>query len=301
MVIRKVGDKFCVFSKAGKNLGCSDTREGAVKRLRQVEYFKNKGQAQMSYDKIFENLSVNNEASNTEASEQKPALVPNGTVAGYRSDFVKDNKDHFPITTQTQALSSMNRVLQLEQRPDWYGGSLDDLRNEVYAAIKQSHPDMEIKVSVPVAVALSDGQESSSETDVKDPNNDLNHDKVPQVKRPKLKAELAQVVAAIYETMGENPDVSAMFETATDRRTFAGDVVEMLKKQQDEIKRAMKVANRLMDEGLSGEEFAALISFLQEDILRDLLRNGAKASDDFSREEVIAKMKNSKKKKKLGY
>lgn len=32
--------KYCVKSHTGKNLGCSDTHEGAVKRLRQVEFFK---------------------------------------------------------------------------------------------------------------------------------------------------------------------------------------------------------------------------------------------------------------------
>lgn len=38
--IVKSGEEYCVRSKKGKNLGCSPTRAGAVKRLRQVEYFK---------------------------------------------------------------------------------------------------------------------------------------------------------------------------------------------------------------------------------------------------------------------
>ena len=38
--IRKEGENYVVRSKTGKNLGSSPTREGAVKRLRQVEYFK---------------------------------------------------------------------------------------------------------------------------------------------------------------------------------------------------------------------------------------------------------------------
>lgn len=37
------GDQWCVESEEGKNLGCSDSREGAEKRLKQVEYFKHKG------------------------------------------------------------------------------------------------------------------------------------------------------------------------------------------------------------------------------------------------------------------
>lgn len=38
--IRKQGDKHCVKSHSGKNLGCYDTAGGAKKRLKQVEYFK---------------------------------------------------------------------------------------------------------------------------------------------------------------------------------------------------------------------------------------------------------------------
>ncbi len=42
-VIRKVGTQFCVFSKSGKKLSCHPTRKAALKRLRQIEFFKNKG------------------------------------------------------------------------------------------------------------------------------------------------------------------------------------------------------------------------------------------------------------------
>lgn len=39
-VIRQVDGKYCVFSESGKKLGCYKTRKEAVKRLRQIEYFK---------------------------------------------------------------------------------------------------------------------------------------------------------------------------------------------------------------------------------------------------------------------
>ena len=40
-VIRKKGGKYCLFSKkTKKNLGCYPTRAGAVKREKQVQYFK---------------------------------------------------------------------------------------------------------------------------------------------------------------------------------------------------------------------------------------------------------------------
>lgn len=39
-MIRKKGEKFVVVSKEGKPLSKPMSREGAVKRLRQVEFFK---------------------------------------------------------------------------------------------------------------------------------------------------------------------------------------------------------------------------------------------------------------------
>lgn len=44
MTIRRVkGGKFVVFSKKGKRLSKPTTKKGAVKRLRQVEFFKRQG------------------------------------------------------------------------------------------------------------------------------------------------------------------------------------------------------------------------------------------------------------------
>lgn len=39
-VIRKVGNKYCIYSKKGKRLSCHPTRKAAEKRLRQIEFFK---------------------------------------------------------------------------------------------------------------------------------------------------------------------------------------------------------------------------------------------------------------------
>lgn len=41
-MVKKFGRLYKVLSKKGKNLGTSTTKEGAEKRLRQVEYFKHK-------------------------------------------------------------------------------------------------------------------------------------------------------------------------------------------------------------------------------------------------------------------
>lgn len=42
-MIVKRGDKYMVKSKDGKSLGIYSSREEALKRLRQIEYFKHKG------------------------------------------------------------------------------------------------------------------------------------------------------------------------------------------------------------------------------------------------------------------
>lgn len=40
-MIKKRGNKWCIYSKTGeKNLGCYYTKEAANRRLRQIEYFK---------------------------------------------------------------------------------------------------------------------------------------------------------------------------------------------------------------------------------------------------------------------
>jgi hypothetical protein len=38
--IRKKGDKWCVVSKKGKNMGCFSSRKKALVRLKQIEFFK---------------------------------------------------------------------------------------------------------------------------------------------------------------------------------------------------------------------------------------------------------------------
>jgi len=48
-VIVKRGNKWCIISETGKNLGCKPTRPAAEKRLKQIEMFKhmkNKGTAE---------------------------------------------------------------------------------------------------------------------------------------------------------------------------------------------------------------------------------------------------------------
>jgi hypothetical protein len=268
--IIKKGSQWCVVSESGKNLGCSKTKDGALKRLKQVEFFKNKGSG-MTYDKLFEKLGADYKISDTE----NKTLIPGGSIAGQVSPNILDDKEHFPVITTAQAVSSINRAIKLTDVPVWYNGTLNGLRNEVYAGIAIAHPGLDINVSVPVdqVLALSDGQEESetSREDVKDPVKNL-IDKVPQVDRPTLAANLAEVAS-----------------DEENRKVMAGDLMQMLEAQKEALENAMKVAKRLMKKGLTAEEFEGLISFLQEDILRSLLNKGATASA-IRRQELIDRL-----------
>lgn len=79
------------------------------------------------------------------------------------------------------------------------------------------------------------------------------------------------------------------------RKTYAGALVDRLKDQQDKIKEALKLAAKLMSDGLDGEEFSALYDFTQSDILFQLLE---KAKASATRTQVMAMV--AKKARKAG-
>src|SRR6056300_903854 len=64
--IVKVGDKYRLLSKKGKNLGTYDTKKGAMDREKQVQYFKNMGESiidipRTTYAKaVFDNADTEN-------------------------------------------------------------------------------------------------------------------------------------------------------------------------------------------------------------------------------------------------
>ena len=296
-IIKKVGSKYCVFSEDGtKNLGCSDSREGAVERLRQVEYFKHKDTA-MSYDEVFERLSIADmkpesvgTPSNTPSAtphqavditsipENKDVIQIMGTIAGNASQHLLDQRHHFPVMTEIQARSSMNRVMQLTEVPAWYGGTLDNLRYEVYQGVMAAHPNIDLKVPVPIqklVVALSDGQEQPETklASLKNPEDKVKS-KVPQEKRPAIAGSKEWMVGKFYEqrqSIANSKDIEYLFDGEEMRQAFANNLVSMLQAQKEQLDNAMALAKRLMKKGVSGEEFSGLISFLQEDILRHML------------------------------
>lgn len=200
-----------------------------------------------------------------------------GTVAGYPSDKLLDTKDHFPVITETQAQSSMARVIQLSEVPSWYRGSLSDLRQEVYAGIMRIHPgiDLNVRVSADLAVALSDGQTPASTT-IKDPEDDRKQDFVPQVARPKLSS--AQIQAAL--------------ESEEIRQAIAGRLMEVVDKQLEIVSQAKKLAARLLKGGVKSEEFDSLSTYLQEGVLHELMSRGASASTESRRQQLLNRMQN---------
>jgi hypothetical protein len=297
-VIRKVGDKFCVFSEDGKNLGCSTSREGAEKRLKQVEFFKHKGSANMNYDKAFRNMAkalqdgfTPDQIGGAPDGQPRKVAVPSetlsvadslkyGTIAGFPSRLLLDKKEHFPVITQTQAQSSMARVMQLTEVPAWYSGTLAGLRQEVYAGILKLHPDIQlnVRVSAEMAVALSDGETpaATSKTSIKDPDDDRKKDEVSQVARPTLTS--AQVEEALQDE--------------DNRKAVAGRLMEMVDKQIEHLQSAKKIASRLLKSGMKSEEFDQLSTYVQEYILRELLSRGATASTQAEdrRQELLARI-----------
>lgn len=297
-IIRKVGDKYCVFSHDGKNLGCSTSREGAVKRLRQVEYFKHKGSSNMNYDNAFNNFAkALNEGFTPDQVGSAPDAAPRkvdvhsetlnvaenlkmGSIAGYPSSRLLDKKEHFPVITHTQAQSSMARVMQLTEVPAWYSGTIAELRQEVHAGISRLHPELELNVRIPaeMAVALSDGETpaATSKTNIKDPDDDRKRDEVPQVARPTLTS--AQVEEALKD------------EDA--RKAVAGRLMEMVDNQIAHLNTAKQIAARLLKSGLKSDEFDQLSTYVQEDILRELMSRGATASTQVEdrRQELLDRM-----------
>lgn len=291
--IRKVGSQYCVFSKDGsRKFGCFKSREAAEKRLGEIEHFKkSKGTDTMNnennYEGAFTNmakaLNLGEEVSPEEigqAPSDRPRQVDvgaslglNGTIAGRKSPRVVDQREHFPVTTEVQAQSSMIRAMQMNTVPVWYTGTLDNLREEVWVGVLSKHPALAQGLTVPVtveqALALSDGEEAAetSKSDIKDPA-DVRKNDVKTVKRP-------DITSASFEAKA----LAKACEDPERRQAIAGQLMEMLTKQEDALKAAKKLAARLLKSGLKGEEFDQLHTFLQEDILRELMHKGTTAEN----------------------
>lgn len=57
---------------------------------------------------------------------------------------VKDNKDHFPMNSESQARNALARANQYDAAPSWYDGSLSSLVNAVVRAVKGKYKNIEV-------------------------------------------------------------------------------------------------------------------------------------------------------------
>lgn len=303
--IVKKGNQWCVVSEDGsKNLGCSKTHEGAVKRLQQVEYFKHTKGNEMNYEQAFRNMAKSlsgkdiNPADIGNAPESRPNSVAipsesiitegfsSGSIAGQTSVKLLDKKDHFPVFTETQARSSMSRAMQLGEVPVWYSGSLDDLRKEVFIGISKAHPSLvsSLNVNVPASriVALSDGATpaETSTSEIENPA-DVVKTLVPGVKRPTI-------------TTAELEEACKDEQT---RVVIAGKIMECIDQDMENVEKAKKLAGTLLKKGLSADQFDLLSTYLQHDVLRELLYNNqtTSASVEDRRQALLARLKMEKK------
>lgn len=60
------------------------------------------------------------------------------------SKSVKDDKDHFPINSKSQAQNALARANQYKSSPSWYTGSLENLVKKVASAVHKKYPGIEI-------------------------------------------------------------------------------------------------------------------------------------------------------------
>lgn len=252
----------------------------------------------MNYEQAFKNMAkaINGDVNPAEigqAPEARPRSVEvpsetllsegfkNGSIAGRNSARLLDKKDHFPIFTETQARSSFSRAMQLSEVPSWYSGNMADLRKEVWDGIVIAHPAVaaSLSVNVPVAriVALSDGETpaETGQSKIKDPA-DVQKSLVPGTKRPTL----------------TSAEVAKACEDETVRLAFAGKLMECIEQQEADLQNAKKLASTLMKKGVAPDQFDCLSTYLQSDILRELLYNQstATASTDERRRELLERM-----------
>ncbi len=60
------------------------------------------------------------------------------------SPKVLDGRDHFPIPDLAHARNALARVNQYSSVPDWYDGTLQELKQKVVKAVKSKFPSIEI-------------------------------------------------------------------------------------------------------------------------------------------------------------
>jgi hypothetical protein len=79
------------------------------------------------------------------AAKQKIKARNRGTcVFPAEHPKVKDNKDHFPINSESQARNALARANQYSSAPEWYNGSLENLVNAVARKVHGKYPGIKV-------------------------------------------------------------------------------------------------------------------------------------------------------------
>lgn len=246
-VIRKKGDKYCVFSKSGKNLGCSDTMEGAKKRLQQVEFFKKAKSRGINRADPLD--SVGREVD----PEQKKRVT---------------ERFHRVLKERLGQSDAQDNPFRQPQKPT-------DGKTKTKKKKKRKK-----KSSTYSEVTMADGVKNPTESQMGGPDHVQSVEenrKVPDAKLPSL------------DNTGTREQVIARFEAATaaEQQALAENVAERIEKRIKKLQEAKKLADRLLKKGMTGEEFAKLMSFLQEEIVGDLAMQGVKASEQYKSRVLV--------------
>lgn len=83
------------------------------------------------------------EESKKEDPKAKVRNKPN-PVFDAKSSKVKDNKDHFPLGNANQARNALARANGYKRVPNWYKGTLKELKAAVVNAVKKEYPSIEV-------------------------------------------------------------------------------------------------------------------------------------------------------------
>lgn len=94
--------------------------------------------------KVPDEKESKNESKEREHNPKAATRNRGDVVFPAESPKVKDDKDHFPINTKSQARNAIARGNQFSSAPEWYKGSAQDLVNAIVKAVKKKYPDMEI-------------------------------------------------------------------------------------------------------------------------------------------------------------
>lgn len=78
-----------------------------------------------------------------EEGDAKERSRPN-PVFDHTDPKVLDNADHFPINTEKRARAALSYANHYSESPEWYDGSLKELKKKVADAVKKAYPDIEV-------------------------------------------------------------------------------------------------------------------------------------------------------------